>query len=469
VLIALAIVIITHHASRITPHASRIVSQASRIPFDFIPTLVGSLLLVALSAASLISLYHYYYNPVFARDNYRAIAGFIQAVGKPNDAVILHAEGQQDVFNYYYADSPAPTAPVYPLPRRRPLDEAATLAELQTIASQAHKVYAVFWATQQADPAGLIETWLDTHLLKAADQWYGHIRLATYITPQVVAGQAITPVNFGLGEHIQLVGQAFPATGLKPGDILPLILLWQTDAPLPTDGNYTLFIQVLDSANHLVGQRDALLTPPAAEWPVNQPIPTGYGLLIEPGTPPGKYRLIAGLYHSATGQRLPASDGQDFVPLGEIEVIRPARPLPLAAYQIQTPLNESIFGVDLLGYDLYKLGHRSTPDMPLHPGDAVQLVTYWQARQPVQPVQDRLSIQVVTLTGAKTPVTATFPLAGLDYPIQQWPPGEIVRAQYTLPLNNLPPGTYRLALTLSEGESVTPQQVTVLTKSFRVE
>ena len=37
-----------------------------------------------------------------------------------------------------------------------------------------------------------------------------------------------------------------------------------------------------------------------------------HGLLIEPGTPPGEYRIIAGLYNAASGKRLPAPAG-DFV------------------------------------------------------------------------------------------------------------------------------------------------------------
>ncbi len=467
-LLALALSSLTFYGLRPFFGRLRFTDYLWQTRFKIISTVIGSTLLAVLSAASLISLYHYYTNPAFARDNYRAVAGFIQAVGGPNDAVILHAEGQQDVFNYYYATASSPEAPVYPLPRRRPLDEAATLAELQTIANHAHKVYVVYWASQQADPSGLIEGWLETHLLKATDQWYGNIRLATYVTPQAVEEQPMTPIDVALGPHLRLVGQAIPSTGLTPGDILPVALRWQTDAPLPAAENYTVFIQLLDPLNHLVGQRDAPLNPPAAAWAVNQRVTTGYGVLIEPGTPPGNYRLIAGLYDSATGQRLTTATGQDFVELGQVEVVRPASPLPLEAYNIQTPLNESMLEVDLLGYDLYKLGQRSAPETPLHPGDPVQLTAYWRANRPIEGLEDQLSIRVVTLTGAETPLAVTLPPAGMAYPIQHWPPGDIIRAQYTFFLNDLPPGSYRLALTLNSGETST-QLVTALTQPFKVE
>jgi hypothetical protein len=57
----------------------------------------------------------------------RGIAQFIFATAQPNDAILLDAPGQSEVFDYYYKGD----LPVYPLPRQRPIDVAATEAELQ--------------------------------------------------------------------------------------------------------------------------------------------------------------------------------------------------------------------------------------------------------------------------------------------------------------------------------------------------
>jgi hypothetical protein len=428
--------------------------------------LVGGTLLAALASSSALSLFTYYSDSTYARDNYRGIANFIKAVTGPDDAVILDAEGQQDVFNYYYTPSAAPEAPVYALPRRRPLDEGATLDELKKIAARARKVYAVYWATQQADPNGLIESWLDRHLFKASDQWYGNVRLVSYASPQ--ANLPLTAVDYGLGSHIRLVGYALSTPRITPGDILQLALFWKTDAPLAPAEDYTVFVQVLDQGNHVVGQRDArpLTSPP--EWPVNQPVADLHGVFIEPGTPPGPYRLIVGLYNSQTGQRLPLEGGQDFIELGQVEIVRPTTPLPLEAFKIQVPLNQPVLGVTVLGYDLYKLGHRSTPETPLHPGDPVELVIYWAAHEQVRGLQDQLFIQVVTSGGDSTPVFMTRQPAGTAYPIQEWRAGEIIRAQYNFFLDNLPPGIYRLALTLT-GHEASSQRATAVTKPFRIE
>jgi uncharacterized membrane protein len=434
--------------------------------------LIGGTLLVTLSTTSAISLYHYYTNPAYARDDYRSIVNFIKAVGDPTDAVILNAEGQQDVFDYYFERDPVTSMPVYPLPRQRPLNETATLDELQTIAPKADGIYAVYWATQQADPNGLIEGWLDTHLYKATDQWYGNVRLVSYASPQTSMQDHPISVDYQLGAHIRLTGYALSAPQIMPGDILQLALTWETDNPLPAE-DYTVFVQVLDATNHLVGQRDAPPLTPTSAWPVNEPVPDAHGIFIEPGTPPGKHRLILGLYNRETGQRLPVSEGpegqtKDFIELTEVGIIRPAAPLPLEAFKIQVPLNISMGEVPLLGYDLYKLGHRSTPNTPLHPGDPVHLVAYWMSSQPGQGLVDQLSVQVVTNRGEATPLSFTYPVAGVDYPMEEWLSGEIIRAQYDFFLSNLEPGIYRLRLSL-ETDGSTNRSTVVTSKPFRVE
>lgn len=433
--------------------------------------LVGGGLLAVLSGASALSLNYYYHDPAYARDNYRGIVNFIKAISGPDDAVILNAEGQQDVFNYYYGRGLGGLAPVYPLPRQRPLDEAATLKELQQITDKAGKVYAVYWATRQADPNGLIEGWLDSHLSKATDLWYGNVRLVSYATPQARANLRLTPVSYQLGQNIRLTGYALSSTRISPGDILQIVLAWETDKPMT--GDFTVFAQILDPANHLVGQRDAQPLTATSSWPAGQLVMDGHGIFIEPGTPPGKHRLIVGLYDSATGQRLPvtSSDGEqrrDFIELSEVEIVRPATPLPLDAFNIQVRLNRPMVDVVLLGYDLYKTGHRSTPNAPLHPGDPLHLVAYWMPRWPVRWLEDQLFIQVITNTGRPSPLFVTRHPSGTDYSIKQWQPGEIIRAQYDLFLTNLEPGTYRLALTLGVSK-VSNQRVVAVTQPFRVE
>ncbi len=437
-------------------------------PSAFRPTLrysTAAALLLLIVAASLLSLDRYYHDPTYARDNYRGIVNFIKAVGGPEDAVILNAEGQQDVFNYYYDRRPRLTAPVYPLPRQRPLDEAATLDVLQRIAAEREKIYAVYWATEQADPTGLIENWLDGNLFKATDQWYGNVRLVSYAAP--VAGQPLelTPVEYQLGADIRLTGFGLVNGTVSPGDILQVVLEWETMAALAK--NYTVFVQLLDPANHLVGQRDASPLTPTTAWPVGEPVRDAHGLFIEPGTPPGQHRLIVGLYDSATGQRLPLVRGGDFIDLTGVEIVRPAGPLPREAFNIQRPFTRQFFGLTLLGYDLYKVGHRSAPETPLHAGDWVQVVAYWRAEQPLEAVSEQLLIQIRPVGEPVALLTETRLLAGVDYPPSKWQVGDIVRAQYSFPLAGLEPGRYEIAFGLAH-DGTDPKRV-VLEPPFWIE
>ena len=437
--------------------------------------LAGGAAMAALLTVSGLSLFHYYTNPDFARDNYRGIAQFIQAVAGPEDAIILNAEGQQDVFSYYYDRGDLTTeAPVHPLPKRRPLDEVETLNELQDIVDNANNIYVVYWAARQADPDGLIEGWLDSHLFKATDQWYGNVRLVSYASPQDSSGPATIPLDYRLGNDIRLQGYAIAAPRAEAGDILQVALHWQTTTPLGQD--YTVFLQLLDQNNHLVGQRDARPITATSSWPAGPTVIDTHGIFIEPGTPPGPHRLIVGLYDTHTGQRLVVTSGEELaeaepgnsIDLGSVEVVASARPLPAEAFDIQVPVNVQLEDLILLGYDMYKLGYRSSPEEALQPGDPIQLVIYWVRPQPGPAQESQLSIRVVTSGGQDTALATLRPLAGIDYPVGAWQAGEIVRAQYTFFLSGLEPGSYRLALSVVDSEASSASE-TVLTRPFRVE
>ncbi|MFQ5577797.1 MAG: hypothetical protein ACE5G8_12515, partial [Anaerolineae bacterium] len=407
-------------------------AQGSRVRSTFYVLRAAFLLLIAIP--SLLSLRAYLADPAFQRDNYREIAAFIQAVGAADDAVILDAPGQQEVFGYYYRGAAA----VYPLPRRRPLDPAATTAELDAIAARARCIFAVYWGEREADPDGLIERWLDEHTFKAGDVWFGNVRLVRYAAPAEALPRR--PLDVRLGEAIRLTGYGLSATEVAPGDILQVALWWAADTPPPDD--YTVFLQLLDGANHLVGQRDAPPRLATQNWLPGETVSDRHGLAVEPGTPPGPHRLIAGLYNSATGERLPVIGGGDFVELGTVQVVRNPSPLPPEAFHIQHPLNAP----PLLGYDLYKSGYASAPETPLSPGDPLHLNLYWQ-KPDNPPPEDALELRLVNRRG-DSPATWQFPAAGAPYPMVNWADSEIVRGQFDLFLSNVPPGEYRLEVWL---------------------
>lgn len=111
------------------------------------------------------------------------------------------------------------------------------------------------------------------------------------------------------------------------GKTLPVTLYWQALAPASIP--YTVFVQLVDEEGGKAGQVDRLPCGgacPTTAWQPGEVVGERYELAVDPGAPPGRYRLIAGLYDLATGERLPVSGAgseggaEDFVFLSTIEV-----------------------------------------------------------------------------------------------------------------------------------------------------
>ncbi len=158
---------------------------------------------------------------------------------------------------------------------------------------------------------------------------------AAEIRGEVVNGSGTElrePVEVGLiafGEAIRLNGYALADDRFAPGDILPVTLFWEAQSPIAE--RYKVTVQLLDGAGQLVAQTDTepgdglMLT---TTWEPGQVLADRYGVSIPPDLPSGSYTLIVGLYHVATGERLPVDlDGEstgDHLPLGSVQVA-PAR------------------------------------------------------------------------------------------------------------------------------------------------
>lgn len=401
---------------------------------------------VLLVGASLHGLGDYFSDPAYARDDYRAIAAYVEAVGRPGDAVVLNAPGQQEVFDYYYGGD----LPVHPLPEQRPPDAEATWRALEALARPRGRVFALLWATDESDPQHVVESWLDAHAYKALDAWYGNVRLAVYAVPEQVSTVPQEELHLPLayeqvGDEIELLGYSLLDRRLAAGDIAQLTLFWQAEK-MP-QRRYKVFVHVLDERDHIVGQRDAEPGGGAAPtdlWPAGETIVDHYGAPIHPATPPGSYRVEVGMYDLETGRRLTTPEGAGQVWLEPLAVDRPPAPAPLPALGMQHTGGGEFGPLVLLGYDVHRLGFAHQPSAPLHPGDVLHVNLYWQAETP--PGNGwALSLSLAGSAGAATPALAGEPVAG--YPTSRWQAGDVWRGQFNLPLpGDLPPGRYRLRI-----------------------
>ncbi len=388
----------------------------------------------------------YYFDPAAARDDYYGMAVYIRAVGRPDDAIILNAPGQQEVFDYYYQGP----LPVYGLPEQRPPDAAALTARLAQIAAQHPHLYALFWATDESDPGRLVESWLDTHAYKAVDTWRGAVRLVMYATQQPTTDWPVQESGAVLGDQVRLARYALSGQEVTAGDVLQLQLVWE--ALRRPDADYTVFVQMLDERNQVVAQRDAPPVSgerPTGSWQPGEQVVDNHGVLVLPGTAPGDYRLITGMYDPQTGQRL-AGEFTDTIDLGMIRVNRPATPPRLEALGMQNRETFKFDEVTLLGHDRYKRGFRHNPSEPLRANDLLHLTWYWRAD--VKPTAAWWFTARLVDSRGREAAAVSGPLVSELYPTLNWSAGEVARGEHDMQLPSyLQPGRYQLQLFLHTG------------------
>ena len=407
--------------------------QLTRTVLRFAQVIAILLILVGTGVA----LRNYYVEPAYARDDYRGIAAYIEALGRPGDAIVLNAPGQQEVFGYYYGGE----LPVYPLPASRPPNPAATEAALSDLVTPGGRVFAVLWATGESDPGQVVEGWLDRQTYKALDAWYGNVRLVVYAVPGQVPSAPDRSLDVllrsaGSGDEIRLVGYSLSQRELAAGDIAPLTLFWQVDRP--PSRRYKLFVHLLDAGDQIVGQIDAEIPLGKA----GEQAAGNFGVPVHPATPPGEYRVEAGLYDQETGERLLAPDGSSQVWLEPLAVNRAPAPASLVALGMEHGDGASFGEIALLGYDQHKLGFAYQPEAALRPGDVLHVNLYWQAKG--QPTGDwQIVLSLVSDSGQEMAELTAQPVNG--YPTSRWQAGDVWRGQLNLPLpGHLKPGRYRL-------------------------
>ena len=420
--------------------------------------------LALLVAGSLASLIAYYSNPLYARDDYRAVAHSIQAGARPGDVIILNAPGQTDIVSYYYKGD----LPVVPLPRQRPPDQAATEQELASLAVGDGRVWAVYYGDQQSDPQRIIESWLDKHAYKASDRWFGNVRLALYAAPPATTID-VQSRDLRFGPSIRLTGERLDSAGVPAGEIVPLTLDWQASTPIAD--RYVVFTHIVDGDGKLWGQHDsepASGLRPTNTWQAGETVQDNHGIQVLAGTPPGEYQIEVGMYHPDSGERLAITDagGQplgDHIVLGPLTIKRSAVP-QLSSLGIQHPADAVAGGLRLLGYNVNRLGQEAETAQ-FGSNDVLHSTLFWQAiRHPLQDLTTEL--QVLDTRGQIVRRSSPGPVDGA-YPTSMWAQGEIVRDQYHLPLSGLAPGQYRLVVDVRNTDEQPVGQITLGPLSIR--
>jgi 4-amino-4-deoxy-L-arabinose transferase-like glycosyltransferase len=285
-------------------HASRITLSRS---------LALSLFLIIL-ISNLQSLISYYHNPRYARDDYRTIVHWIDTNERAGDGMLINAPGQIDVVRYYWRGNQT----LFLLPRMRPPDPTATRADVDEMLGKTRRLFAIYWATDQSDPARIVETRLAERAFKARDEWHGDVRLALYgIAPSAREAPRILNARFNT---MLLHGYQLDTRDARAGDVLTLTLYWRVEQT--PNARYKVFVHLLDADARVIAQRDGepfADLRPTTTWRVGETIVDNYGVFIEPSTPPGEYRIAIGVYRADDGARLRVGESDHLI-LGNVSV-----------------------------------------------------------------------------------------------------------------------------------------------------
>lgn len=237
--------------------------------------------------------------------------------GKAEDRIITLAEYHYHVpMNRFKA-----RMPLIGFARQRgPLPDTAL--PLLNDALRGDNIWLVTVGLTPAAPDNPVEQWLATTAFKLNDEWLGDNRLVRYAAPRALVTR---PMTVTLGNTIQLAAVSWPEI-VRVGRPLPVELEWLVLRP--PDADYNVFLQLLSGQGVLAAQHDG---PPVGgylrttRWSPGARVVDRHGLVLPDFLPPGDYRLIVGLYDPASGKRLPASTGGDFVELGML-ALQPPEP-----------------------------------------------------------------------------------------------------------------------------------------------
>ncbi|UCC87266.1 MAG: hypothetical protein JSV81_20825 [Anaerolineales bacterium] len=162
-----------------------------------------------------------------------------------------------------------------------------------------------------------IEQWLTFNAFKASDEWFDDVRLVWYGVGHPTPTRSINAV---LGEELELTSIKLTESP-QPGQVLPVEFIWM---PLKKpSADYNLFLQLLTADGTLIAQHDGPPNggyTPTSTWSPGEDISDRHGIILPVDMPAASYRLIAGLYDPATGERLPIEQIGDFVELGLVRV-----------------------------------------------------------------------------------------------------------------------------------------------------
>ncbi len=454
--------------------------------------LIFTLALLFILATSLFSLFNWFTDPRFSKDDFKALAQFVRERMAADETVLLSSGHIFPVWAYYFGwDNWTPLPWMQRLDVNRVTD-LSIAGDIATAIEGKAGVWLVTWQDEVIDPNGVVFFWLDRigrRPVDAGDFWgvgLEHWRLngdssellhqdpiarpAIY-KPAIVSEEALS-TDSSLSEPITLTPSATlntedaPSTnagdttvtgtynfaekvellGLTQVSDNDIALFWQAHQPLPDDLLLTLDLtdeNGFDWDRETVKGRPGGYFYPPSRWPVGNVVMTRHQLPWQIGTPPGLYVLEIGL--GQAGQPDSALSARDAPGFSGWDVVdyqgRPQRRTALIDFinlsRLVEPDNAPLPIapkplVDLL--PIVAVRRSILPKERAEPGDRILLALLWQAGEYNL---DNVSVAFDIVDAENQTFRVGSSLTpSRRYNLPRWEPGELVLGQYWL---DIPP------------------------------
>lgn len=399
--------------------------------------------------SSLLSLYNYFENPAYARPDIRPGVRYMEAFSAPDDALLANPpESSPPLWYYFHGHQPFYTP------------DQVNEERLQAIA----RTHTGLWVVQNLpvgfDPGEHIERWLTYHTYRTFTDWVGQLVFRYYSMPatDATALQRTLQPAMLFGDRIALREYRVGVQTEGRAQVVQLELAWRAQADM--DENYMVGARVVDESGQVWGQTNS--SPlgnfrPTIDWEQGETVLDHLGVLLWPGTPPGRYIVQVWMYREEDGIPLPIAapgaethDGR--LDLGVIQVDAPRYPPSTGMLNLTEEVNRTFDALTLIGYQV--------PEVTVKPGDDVNLSLFWEATATTLPTFEA-SLWAEDTTGrqwGRREITV-----GDKYSTSHWALGQVIRDQYALPVpQDLPDGVYPLNMRISAANRSAEWRFTLL-------
>ncbi len=306
--------------------------------------ILAALALLFVAGTDAYALYNHYFNPAFAKVDYRAVARYLEARVQPDDGIVPNGPEIGYVARYFRAELPPHydnVAGEY-FAQKGGADYVVPL--LRDMAIQHPRV----WMLWKWGGAEYVKDWFDQYGFQVQGEWVDDVRVYLYSFPTPTAATYHPVSGARTNGEILLAGYQIVPEYTPSGAVLNLALFWEPTARPAR--NYKTALRLVDPAGRTIATLDRPPLDgivPTSAWIPGHRFEDRYGLQLPPGTPPVDHILQVKLYDPETSAEVLS------VRLSPIPITRPARPPDPDRVPVQHRVRARLGDrVELVGYEL---------------------------------------------------------------------------------------------------------------------